>query len=457
MDDETPLFSEALKTALLSGCNLIDTSTNYADGRSERMVGKALAELIKVGVLDRNQVVLVSKVGYVQGQALELAQQREAKGTPFPDMVKYQDGCWHCIHPDFLKAQLERSLVRLGVDCIDFYLLHNPEYYLMDAAKRGSSVLLPKLRDQFYDRIRGAFAFLEGEVAKGTIRGYGVSSNTFGAPMTRADSVSLSRVWETAQSVQKENHFFVAQLPLNLFEHGPATQKNTGENQTALEFALKHDIAVLVNRPLNAFTAQTLIRLADFPVDPEMEKAAAILPDLDDLEKEFSKKFTGQIKASDGTAVASQLFHWASDLDQIKDIPLGADRWSQVEDQVHAHVNYLFEQITMQLKSPQWTDWRDRYAAELRATLEAFRNEAHARSQKASEKIREQLDPLLPESWKEAPLSRKALGVLIHTKGVSSVLNCMRRPDYVHDSIQAPKLPRLDEKTVDEIYSAFRA
>jgi hypothetical protein len=34
-------------------------------------------------------------------------------------------------------------------------------------------------------------------------------------------------------------------------------------NQTALEFAEEHDLAVLVNRSLNAFYREQLIRLAD--------------------------------------------------------------------------------------------------------------------------------------------------------------------------------------------------
>ncbi len=457
VDDETPIFEEALKTALLSGCNLIDTSTNYADGRSERMVGRSLAELIKVGVLDREQVVVVSKVGYVQGQALELAQRQEAAGTPFPEMVKYQDGCWHCIHPDFLKIQLEKSRERLGLECIDLYLLHNPEYYLMDAAKKGSSVMLPKLRDQFYDRIRRAFEFLEGEVAKGTLQGYGVSSNSFGAKAGRADATSVSRMWEVAQSISDKHHFTAIQLPLNLYESGPFLEKNTGpdDSQTALECASKHHLGVLANRPLNAFTRESLVRLADFAVKKAVEPLDSLLAELGELEAEFTQSIAPTLKTASGSAVVGTLFQWSSDLGQVRGVPLGADRWTQVEDQVRGHVSQVVEQISLQLKTGPWIDWRDRYLPQLDETLETFRNEAHQRSQKVSDRVTAKLDPLLPESWRAAPLSQKALGVLIHTPGVSCVLNGMRRPDYVHDSMQSPKLPRLEEETVRKIYEAF--
>ncbi len=51
VDDETPDHREALIQALQGGCSLIDTSTNYMDGSSERMVGSVLAELEKDGRL----------------------------------------------------------------------------------------------------------------------------------------------------------------------------------------------------------------------------------------------------------------------------------------------------------------------------------------------------------------------------------------------------------------------
>ena len=53
IDDETPEHREALEKALLAGCNLIDTSTNYMDGGSERCVGAVLSKLSQGGKLRR--------------------------------------------------------------------------------------------------------------------------------------------------------------------------------------------------------------------------------------------------------------------------------------------------------------------------------------------------------------------------------------------------------------------
>ena len=332
IDDRTPEHASALEKALLGGINLIDTSTNYTDGSSENCIGNALAHQ------QREELIVVSKVGYVQGQALALARTREQRGSAFPEMVKYTEGCWHCIHPEFLADQLGRSLGRLRVEKVDVYLLHNPEYFFTDATKRHQRGSLEALRDEFYDRIRRAFSHLEDEVRRGRIGFYGVSSNTFGALTSDSEATSLERTWAIAGEVTPEHHFAVVQLPGNLFESGAMlTRNNVSGTRTVLEFAQEHDLAVLINRPLNAFYREQLIRLADTPV-----------------------------------------------------------------------------------RSP----------------------EIHAR-----------VDAFLPPTHRAESLSRKALAVLTNSKGVTCVLNGMRRANYVDDSLGALQSPPFDVEL--HLYEAF--
>jgi aryl-alcohol dehydrogenase-like predicted oxidoreductase len=214
IDDRTPEHAAAVEMALRGGINLIDTSTNSTDGASESCIGNVLARR------EREEFIVVSKVGYVQGQALAMARSREQRGSALPEMVKYTEGCWHCIHPEFLADQLGRSLARLRVETVEVYLLHNPECFFTDATKKRPSVSLEALRHEFYDRIRRAFVHLEGEVAKGRIGCYGVSSNTFVVPTSDPEAISIERMWTIAGEVAREHHFAVVQLPANLFESG---------------------------------------------------------------------------------------------------------------------------------------------------------------------------------------------------------------------------------------------
>ncbi|WP_228374360.1 aldo/keto reductase [Demequina rhizosphaerae] len=84
-----------LRAALDDGVRLLDTATLYGGGRNEELVGRALKGR-------RDDAVLASK-----------------GGMAMVDGVKTIDG-----RPATLRAQVDASLGRLGVDHIDLYYLH---------------------------------------------------------------------------------------------------------------------------------------------------------------------------------------------------------------------------------------------------------------------------------------------------------------------------------------------
>ncbi len=92
MDDQTAL--RLIDEAIDGGINLFDTAPNYADTKSERILGKALKS-------KRDKVVLVSKFGH----------------TPEGPKEFSVDWFW---------KSLEASLSRLRTDYLDVLLLHNP-------------------------------------------------------------------------------------------------------------------------------------------------------------------------------------------------------------------------------------------------------------------------------------------------------------------------------------------
>src|SRR4029450_1196453 len=58
-------YVDAISTAVRSGINLLDTAINYRHQRSERNVGAALAQLIAAGDLQRDEVLVCTKAGYL--------------------------------------------------------------------------------------------------------------------------------------------------------------------------------------------------------------------------------------------------------------------------------------------------------------------------------------------------------------------------------------------------------
>ncbi len=444
---------QALEKALKEGCNLIDTSTNYADGGSERLVGTVLKDLIRQGTIAREEIIVVSKIGYVQGQNLKRAEAREQAGRPFPEMVKYGDEIWHCLHPEFLEDQLTFSLDRLGLRTLDICLLHNPEYFLSDVKNRQLSVdpsQLEELRIEFYRRLQQAFVYLESQVRAARLRYYGVSSNTCTAKPDNSEATSVSRMLEAAHAAAQEanvpeSHFRVIQLPMNLLETGALLTPNTGpdNSQTVLEFTQAAKIAVLVNRPLNAIPGKGagMVRLADPQAETPHTNFEGQLPKVAALEQDYKRVLAPNIPKAKQGRTPSEFFNWAEELQRVRESVQTLEHWDQIENQMIApHLNQVFQALTRHYAGKQeeeavWDSWKDRYVPELITLLKVMRMEAAQKSAKKISALRLLVDPALPESKREEPFSRKALWTLASLPGVTCVLNGIRHPFYVQDSL----------------------
>ncbi|MBI3394243.1 MAG: aldo/keto reductase [Spirochaetia bacterium] len=252
--------ADALRESLLTGTNVIDTSANYADGASESMVGAALRELTAAKRIERNNVIVVTKAGYIQGLNMRMV---HGRARPYPQIVEYSRDCFHCIHPEFLDEQLDLSRRRLGLETIDVFLLHNPEYFLMDAKNRGRDAL--EARKEYEGRLHQAFLFLEKAAASGRIQHFGVSSNTM--PL-RADDPTATHLDRLLSFGCKS--FRVIQFPANIIENDFRFNR-TASGGTVCALAREHNLWTLANRPLNAFVESKgmfrLARMAEQPLD----------------------------------------------------------------------------------------------------------------------------------------------------------------------------------------------
>ncbi len=434
-----PVHREALVRALRGGITLVDTSANYADGESETLVGEVLSECLRAGELTREAMIVVTKAGYLQGKNHALSQQRRKAGNPFPELVPYAEGLEHCIHPEFLEDQITRSLERLGLACIDVMLLHNPEYYLGWAARQG--VELQTARERYDERIQRAFAHLEKEVDRGRIRFYGVSSNTFPAAADGRDFTSLSRVHACAQAVRPDHHLAVIQFPMNLFESGAALEANQPDGRTLLDAALRFDLGTLVNRPLNAFDGNRLIRLADVPdlapLPPDTVRDR--LHDLANGETIFLHEILPGLKlGADLSARVTTQLAMAEALAAHFERYQGYDHWLQIQNEhIRPRADGVLDFLARQKGVKALRDWCDDYRERLDTALSAvsalYAGPAAARIEAIKTAVRQADD-----GWNlDTPLSRMALRALQTTRGISTVLVGMRRPAYVQDTLAA--------------------
>lgn len=441
IDVSLNIHYEALSEALQSGINLIDTSSNYSDGGSELLIRDVLSDLIKEGKIKRDEIVVVSKGGYIQGKNFEEATQREHDNHPFPQVVKCSPDLWHCIHPEFLEHQITESLKRLSLDKIDVYLLHNPEYFLTYSSIKDE----PERKDEYYKRIKAAFEHLEKEVKKGRISFYGVSSNTFGSKENSNNFTSLQTLIQIAKGISSKNNFAVVQAPFNLLEQGIAKVKNQESGKlTFLELAEKENLGVLTNRPLNAIEKNKIIRFSDFPVTENRSdgEIRTLLDDLDEVEYQL-RDYTFEkmnLKASEEQSLRECL-----SLSKI--IQENMERFDSPNSfrdikgyYLVPRANYAIKKIGDHFKDDAALIGRlNNYAVSTNVILDSIYSRLGAVQNEKNKELHKMVNKNLDIKHHKLSLSAKTLIALNSQKSISTVLVGMRTKEYVEDVISALK------------------
>ena len=168
---------ELLKTSLDKGINFFDTSDTYGDGRSERF----LSEIIKS---TSEKIHVTTKLG------------RRIRGTDYPKGYKQEP----------MEEFIDRSLLNLGVECIDLLQLHCPP----------SEIISKKETFEMMDEI----------VKKGKVANYGVS---------------VHKVSDAMEAIKNPNVKSI-QMVFNIFRQKPA--------EAFFNEAKKKNVAIIVRGPL---------------------------------------------------------------------------------------------------------------------------------------------------------------------------------------------------------------
>lgn len=166
-----PDDSESIRTiqaALDLGINLIDTAPAYGWGRSEIVVGKALKGR-------RDKAVVATKCGLWW---------EDPRGSFFTEL----DGkkMYRSLRPDTIQIEIENSLKRLRIDCIDLYQTHWPSFPPEHTPIADTMAVLVKLRDQGKIRAIGVCNVSLDEL-KENIRCGGIVSDQFRYSMLYRD------------------------------------------------------------------------------------------------------------------------------------------------------------------------------------------------------------------------------------------------------------------------------
>jgi aryl-alcohol dehydrogenase-like predicted oxidoreductase len=245
-------YAQAVRHAITSGVNVIDSAINYRCQRSERAVGRALTSALLSGEALRDELVICTKGGYIpldeyppstpEGYQGYLRREFYARNVmTSKDVVSGG----HCLAPGFLRECLTRSRVNLGLEAVDVYYVHNPEQQLAGVTY-----------DELLDRLRVVFTFLEECVESGEIGVYGCATwqGLRVEPGVRGHISLVDLVMLAREVAGDAHHFRVVQLPINLAMPEAVrvpTQMLPGDNVvTVLEAARELGLSVVASATL---------------------------------------------------------------------------------------------------------------------------------------------------------------------------------------------------------------
>jgi aryl-alcohol dehydrogenase-like predicted oxidoreductase len=204
-------YEDAVAQAIVCGINVFDSAINYRGQKSERAIGRALARAIAAGTLERQEVFVSTKGGYLPHDADDQRDARRyiletfvAPGLAPRDQIATGG---HCMAPGYLADQIDRSRANLDLETIDLYYLHNVE---------GQRSSLDS--DEFLRRLRAAVEVLEEAARAGKLVRWGLATwDGLRVPPEHPEHLSMRELLSVAREVGGEKHHFGAvQLPFNL-------------------------------------------------------------------------------------------------------------------------------------------------------------------------------------------------------------------------------------------------
>ncbi|GAB4171390.1 MAG: aldo/keto reductase [Calditrichia bacterium] len=463
-----------LKKALTSGINVVDSAINYMDEQSERLIGKALTEIINETDIQRDQLILISKAGYIQGTLLQKMKELEAANKGYEHLLKISDQIWYSLDPQFMKDMVDLSRKRMGVDTIDIYLVHNPEYALQYSIQQKKDSFDPALDDYlFYQQLKKAFIALEEKVKEGSIQFYGVSSNNLPTPPEMQGHVNILKVFAVALEAAEEvwgdgtnHHFRFVQFPFNLLESQAMLLKldEFPEGpQTIFEFCRAKGIYMLANRPLNAIWNNKLYRFAHQKMKVQskdwyhdIQKSISLLTEFEQYITKFMEREKidnlpvgeGNLKQIIETSIYMRKYiSEIEDLDQYYQFFYGF-----IVPRLDLARN-IFTKALRQDAYSEGMDLFEKYINSVQFIVDLSKNYVVDKMNQRVKGLNEIIGAGLPSGMSSLSLAQKALVSLAHASPGLTILNGARQESYLKELLYVNKITnkKLSAKKIAEI------
>jgi hypothetical protein len=227
---------------------------------------------------------------------------------------------------------------------------------------------------------------------------------------------------------------------MNLLETAAATLPNQPDKTTFLQYAAEKDLVVLINRPLNAYSQNTLTRLTQIEMPNYLAPAEDMSTAVDTLlqqEAEFEQAILPNLAL---TAAEQSFLHDTLAMGKMLDGRWAGfstyQNWLDLQarfllPRAKAGVEFLSNRENLPAEANLWLDEYIEATNIMFAAVGAYYQEQAARQCTHIMATVQTIN----QNWVAATLSQTAVRALRATKGVTAVLVGIRHQNYVQDML----------------------
>ncbi len=418
---ENGIYKETLYQALELGIHFIDTSGAYGNGASELLIGETLKEYITENPHQKNQMVLCTKLGLVQGASLQEMNRLQVASKKNNGAYRISDRLSYCLTPEHMETQITLSLRRLQIDKLNVVLIQNPEHLIK----------ILKTKKEFTQYLKRAFEHLEVEVAKGRIEHYGISSSAFLQKEISPQFINLDEIIKLAEGISKKHHFSVVQVPFNLFETDPLFYENQNK-RSFFKAAAAHDLGILTCRPLTAHHRDKVHHFITFPGKDEVSVKGRLhksIMDVVEMEKELIEKRPHHKNLNWGHSLRNHL-HKISDWWQ----------WSlYLQKEVLPSLQKGIEDLP---ETQEWNHWKINYVNQVHTLFSLITDSLQGIANLRTNQICHYLNSECGILSGDSKLSNKVTRLYLSLPEITSVVMGLSDPQHVLDLIELGEVPK---------------
>ena len=453
------ILKPALQFALQNGVNIIDVSPFSPGRETELAVAEVLNRVIVWQGIPREQIVVVNRVGWVQGEDLQRLQQRERQKRRWPMVTRVSEDRWHCLYPRFIQDQLAKSLATLQLDTIDIYLVESPELLL----PIGENISHEERFQSFLNGMRAVLRTLEELVEEGFIQFYGIVSPALLYPAQHTYFLPMEWVWHaynlacTEKAITPEQgHFVGVAFPFNFYEHHAIRLKNqpyAGAKYTLMELIRKLGLAAIGLRPLEAWCKGERIfldRLNSENVASLQREWQHHWRNLQQLEKEFHRFLKSVLSPQQfsglwGSGAPSSFADYAREV--VQDYVFSRDVQVALQLGWTNMVATLFQRLPRYLP-PQWWKKAQTFQQALHREMQLFTQKvvmwSAASNSRRVNYLQSVLHDFLPESVQRLSFPQQVLWALCHFPEIKIISYALSRIEQVKEVLELQSIPLQD-------------